>query len=177
MDGIYCGEVLIVSARDELIVGGRELDELLKTLSLRLQKNISRSALRAGAAVMLQEVRTRIPVASGDLVRSARITTRARGTDISASVKVGNSVAWYAHLVEFGTRQHRISGKNGRALRFGNVTVQSVLHPGTRARPFMRPSAEAGFAAAIRAVGNKYRERLTKQGLNAPAPIPMDPET
>lgn len=166
-----------MSTRDEVIAGGRELDDLLKTLPLKLQKNISRAALRAGAAVMLQEVRTRIPVASGDLQRSARITTRARGTNISASVKVGNSVAWYAHLVEFGTRRHRITAKPGSAMRFAGVTVHSVLHPGTRARPFMRPAAGAGFAAAVRAVGNKYRERLTNAGLNAPAPIPMDPET
>lgn len=166
-----------MSSRDEVIVGGRQLDDLLKTLPMKLQRNVSRAALRAGAAVMLQEVRSRIPVASGDLQRSARITTRARGGNISASVKVGNAIAWYAHLVEFGTRQHRITAKPGSAMRFAGVTVQSVLHPGTRARPFMRPAAEAGFAPAIRAVGNKFRERLTNAGLNAPAPIPMDPET
>lgn len=166
-----------MSSRDEVIVGGRELDDLLKTLAPKIQKNISRAALRAGAAVMLQEVRSRIPVASGDLSRSARITTRARGTNVSASVKVGNAIAWYSHLVEFGTRAHRISAKPGHAMRFAGVTVHSVLHPGTRAQPFMRPAAGAGFAEAVRAVGNKYRERLTNAGLNAPAPIPMDPET
>lgn len=162
-----------MSARDEVIVGGRQLDETLATLPGKLQKNIQRTALRAGAAVYLREVQARIPVDSGQLRASARVTSRAQGPTVSASVKVGNFVAWYAHMVEFGTRPHMIRAKPGSALRFGGVTRQQVNHPGTRARPFMRPAADAGFSAAIQAYTKKLRERMTRAGLNTPgSPTP-----
>jgi HK97 gp10 family phage protein len=164
-----------MSARDETIVGGRQLDDLLQTLPGKMQKNVNRAGLRAGAAVFLEEVKQRIPVASGDLRNSARVTTRAKGATVSASVKVGNRVAWYSHLVEFGTKPHDIKSKqpNG-SLSFDGTTVRSVMHPGTRAQPFMRPAAEAGFPAAIQAVTAKIRQRLTKEGLNAAPPLPPD---
>lgn len=162
-----------MTSRDEAIVGGRELDDLLQTLAPKIQKNVQRTALRAGAKVYLGEVQARIPVASGQLRASARITSRAQGASVSASVKVGNIVAWYAHLVEFGTRPHVIRAAPGRAMRFGGVTTREVHHPGTRARPFMRPAADAGFSPAIRAYTKKLRERLTRQGLNVPgSPAP-----
>lgn len=166
-----------MSTRDDVIGGGRELDALLQSLPVKMEKNINRSALRAGAAVMLKEVRERIPVASGALRDSARITTRAKGAGVSASVKVGNFQAWYAHLVEFGTRPHVIKPKEpGGALQFGGQTTRSVQHPGTRARPFMRPAADAGFVPAVAAVKAKIRERLARNGLNVPEPLPPDAE-
>lgn len=162
-----------MSAREESVVGGRELDDLLRTLAPKIQKNVQRTALRAGAAVYLREVQQRIPVASGQLRASARITSRAQGASVSASVKVGNAVAWYAHLVEFRTRAHVIRSAPGGALRFGGVATQRVDHPGTRAQPFMRPAADAGFSEAIRAYTAKLRQRLTRQGLNVPgSPTP-----
>jgi HK97 gp10 family phage protein len=164
-----------MSARNEVIVGGRELDDLLRTLPPKMHKNINRAGLRAGAAVYLDEVRQRIPKDSGQLAASARITTRAKGDTVSASVKVGNFVAWYAHLVEFGTRPHVIKAKPGGALRFGSVEVRAVHHPGTAAHPFMRPTADAKFGEVVRAVTNKIRQRLTKQGLNVPPAMPSDP--
>ena len=164
-----------MSARDENIRGGRELDDLLQTLPVKVEKNILRGAMRAGAKVMLAEVKQRIPVASGQLAASARITTRASKGRVSASVKVGNIVAWYAHLVEFGTRAHTIKPKErGGALRFGGVTTGEVHHPGIAPRPFMRPAADSGMSAALAAVTAKVRERLTAQGLNSPEPLPPD---
>lgn len=160
-----------MSTREELIQGGRELDQLLQTLPGKMQKNINRTGLRAGAAVLLGEVKANIPVDSGDLLASARITSRARGADVSVSVKVGNRVAWYAHLVEFGTRPHEIRPREqGGALQFGGVTTRSVQHPGTRPRPFMRPAVDLKLPAAIEAITAKIRDRLTRRGLNVAAP-------
>jgi HK97 gp10 family phage protein len=164
-----------MSTRDEVIAGGRELDDLLRTLPVKMHRNINRAALRAGAAVYLAEVKPRIPEDSGQLRASARITTRAKGDEVSASVKVGNFVAWYAHLVEFQTRPHVIEAKPGHAMRFGSVVTHEVHHPGTRAQPFMRPAADAGFARAVQAVTAKIRQRLTKEGLNVPPALPSDP--
>lgn len=165
-----------MSAENTTIVGGRQLDDLLKTLPAKVEKNIMRAALRAGASVMLEEVKQRIPADTGQLRASARITTRGKQGSVSASVKVGNFVAWYAHLVEFGTKRHIIKAKRDSAVRFGGITVEQVNHPGTTGHPFMRPAAEAKFGESIQAVEKKVRERLTKQGLNVPAATPSDPE-
>lgn len=159
-----------MTTREEVIQGGRALDDLLRTLAPKIHKNINRSALRSGAVVMLDEVKNRIPVDSGQLRASARVTTRAAGGMISASVKVGNFVAWYANLVEFGTRPHEIKAKPGQALRIGGAAVQRVDHPGAQAQPFMRPAADAALTAAIDAYTDKLRQRLTNQGINVPAP-------
>lgn len=165
-----------MSSRDEVIHGGRELDALLQTLPGKMQRNVNRAGLRAGAAVLLEEVRQRIPVDSGALRDSARITTRARGATVSASVKVGNSVAWYAHLVEFRTRPHVIvPRRQGGVLQFGGVRTRLVDHPGTQAQPFMRPTVDTKMPEAIQAVVAKIRERLTRQGLNVPPALPADP--
>lgn len=184
-----------MSAADETLVGGAELDRLLQTLPTKVEKNILRGALRAGAAVFLREVRSKIPAVSGDLRKSARITTRAARGSVSASVKVGNKTAYYAQMVEFGTRPHVISvtavdrGINrrtgrqisiatvNRSLRLGGSLIgPSVNHPGSRPHPFMRSAAEAAFTGATSAITAKIRERLTAQGLDSPMPLPADPE-
>lgn len=159
---------------DQNIIGGRQLDQLLQTLPVKMEKNIMRSALRAGAAVILTEVQQRIPTDTGQLRASARITTRYRRGEVSASVKVGNFVAWYAHLVEFGTRDHKIVDPQG-GMSFNGRIVHMVDHPGTTAQPFMRPAADAAHAQAVAAVTAKIRQRLTTAGINAPDPSPPDP--
>lgn len=172
-----------MSGRDENITGGRELAQMLDTLPAKVERNIMRGALRAGARVMLAEVKQRIPRDNGDLAASARVTTRVQRGSVSASVKIGNKKAWYAHLVEFGTRSHYITvsdedrGRasvrtvNRRVLQIGaNFVGPSVHHPGTQARPFARPAADAAFGPAVAAVKKKIRERLTEAGLNTPDP-------
>lgn len=186
-----------MSTRDDVIQGGRQLDELLQTLPTKMEKNILRAGMRAGAAVLLPEVKQRIPVDKGALARSARITTRAKKGAVSASVKVGNREAWYARLVEYGTKPHLIqvsdadrgiNRKTGKRISMTTINRQrslliggtlvgpSVEHPGSRPQPFMRPASDAALPAALRAVTDKIRERLTKQGLNTPPALPTDPE-
>lgn len=166
-----------MATRDQTISGGRQLDDLLQTLPAKIERNIMRSALREGAKQVLEEVQQRIPVDSGQLRASARITTRYRKGTVTASVKVGNFVAWYAHLVEFGTRAHEITPRRrGGALRINGNEVRSADHPGTRAQPFMRPAADASLGPAIAAVTARIRQRLTQAGINTPAPLPADPE-
>lgn len=189
-----------MSVRNEVIQGGAELDTFLQTLPGKMQKNVNRTGLRAGAAVLLPEVKQRIPVDQGDLRNSARITSRAKGATVSASVKVGNTKAWYAHLVEYGTKPHYIKvsdedrgpgrgiGRRGtagrretlasirtvnrRVLQIGaNFVGPSVHHPGTKGQAFMRPAIDEKFPEVVAAVAAKIRERLTKQGLNSAPPI------
>lgn len=166
-----------MSTQDQTIGGGADLDRLLQTLPVKMEKNIMRSALRAGAVVIRDEIKGRVPVASGALRDSVRITSRAKAGTVSASVKVGNNTAWYAHLVEFGTRPHKILPKRvGGALRFGGTEARSVEHPGISGHPFIRPGVDAAYTASVAAVQAKVRQRLTKQGLEVPDATPTDPE-
>lgn len=161
----------------ENINGGAALDDLLRTLPVKVETNIMRSALRAGARVYLDQVKQELSAISktGALLASARITTR-KGRDgkISASVKVGNRQAFYAQMVEFGTRPHVIKAKPGSAMNVNGSEVKTVNHPGIRPRPFMRPAAEAKFTEAVAAVQAQVRKRLTKEGLAVPESTPPD---
>lgn len=166
-----------MTTRDEAITGGRELDRMLQSLPVKMERSIMRGALRAGAVIIRDEIKSRAPVASGALRDSIRVTSRAKKGTVSASAKVGNRIAWYAHLVEFGTRPHVIlPRRQGGSMQFGGVRTRLVDHPGTTGRPFVRPAGDAATPAAIAAVTKYVRRRLTRQGLDAPDPAPRDPE-
>lgn len=162
--------------RDEFIVGGRELDRLLQTLPVKIEQNILRGAMRAGANPIKQEVIRRAPVDTGQLRASIRITSRSRRGQASASVKVGNAAAWYAHLIEFGTRNHEIKARLGGALGIGGKAVKKVMHPGIEGKPFIRPAADATIPDGLREVTKYIRKRLTNEGLNTRDTAPRDPE-
>lgn len=147
------------------IKGGKELFDLMQTLPIKLEKNILRGAMRAGAKVVLAEAKNNVPIKSGELRNSLRISTNSKKGRVTASVKAGNKRVWYSRLVEFGTAAHTISGKNG-ALSFGGFFAKSVEHPGARAKPFLRPALDARSNEAIKTIGDYINKRLTKQGLN-----------
>lgn len=183
-------------ADETTITGGRQLHELLQSLPAKIEKNIMRAALRAGAAVIRDEARAQAPVDMGDLRRSIRVSASARGGTVKASVKAGDKKAFYAHMVEYGTKPHlikvreedrpinyRLTRKRGalthvsmrtinrRGLMIGtNFVGPKVEHPGARPSPFMRPALDNASDKAIKAVADKVRERLTKEGINVPAP-------
>ena len=155
---------------DETIAGGRELDAFLQQLPVKVEKNILRAALRAGVNEYKGVAARGVPVDEGDLKRSLRVTTRVKKGTVYASLKVGGRAAPHAHLVEFGTKPHKIRPKSKKALSFGGKAAREVNHPGARPQPFMRPAADTAPGSAISAVASKIRERMTKENLNTRAP-------
>lgn len=155
---------------DQSIFGGRELSDFLQQLPAKVERNIMRAALRAGANEFKEEAKLRVPVDEGDLKASIRVTTRTKRGTVYASLKVGGKRAPHAHLVEFGTAAHKITAKRQSALSFNGVAVREVDHPGAKAQSFMRPAADSRPPAAVAAVAAKIRERLTKENLNTRAP-------
>jgi HK97 gp10 family phage protein len=152
------------------IKGGAELQRFLNQLPVKVEKNIMRAALRAGANVIKAEAKENVPVQDGDLKRSIKVSTSARRGTVRAKVKAGDQKAWYWHFVEFGTAAHTIKARNGKRLFFNGIFAKVVNHPGAKAKPFMRPALDNKANDAIRAVGRKISERLTKHGINnAPA--------
>lgn len=152
------------------IKGGKELDEFLKSLPAKVEKNIMRSALRAGVNVLKDAAKQNVPVKSGDLRRSIKVSTGSRGGIVTAKVQTN---MWYAHFVEFGTAAHTIKAKGKGMLAFGGIFARAINHPGAKAKPFMRPALDSRTDAAIEAVTNRVRERLTAEGINTQAPEPI----
>lgn len=160
----------IMANNDETISGGREMDDMLRTLAQNIHKNIMRAALRSGANVFKAGAKAKAPRKTGKLQKSLAVTTNSKGGVVTAKLKARGKIAPHAILVEFGTKPHKIAPKKKGALAIGGNVVGGVDHPGARAKPFLRPTFDGGAAPAIAAVAAKIRERLTKEGLTTPAP-------
>ena len=154
------------------VQGLAELDRLLKELPARLEGTVVRGGLRAGAVVLQNAAKQNVPVKSGALRRSIKVSTGIKKGRVYSRVRAGDKIAFYAHMVEFGTRPHKI-GKVGRMLWInGRWVYAPVNHPGSRPRPFMRPAADSTAQTATVAVGNKIKSILeTKHGLDTPVSI------
>ena len=161
------------------ILGGKALAKMLSELPLKIERNIMRSALRAGASVIAAEARRNVPTDTLELKRSIRTSSNAKRGVVEANAVVGNrktKKGWYATFVEFGTAPHLIrAGKNKPALSFRDRNgiwhrVLEVNHTGAQAKPFMRPAFDSKGEEAVKAVADKIRERLTDQNINVVAP-------
>lgn len=172
------------------VKGMKELGEFLRTLEPKLRNNVMRAALRQGANVVKETVLANVPVApankenaqnyggyEGALRDSVRVGSRVRRDGkvvayVRAGGKKGTRVVYYANMVEYGTKAHKI-GKLGRMLFInGRWVYAPVQHPGARPRPFMRPAADTSAAAATVAIGNKIKTVLeTKHGLEHALPV------
>lgn len=128
------------------IEGGKELDTALKQLGRDLEKKVAKSAVRAGATVIAKEARLHVPVESGTLKNSIRVVTRSKRTgDAVASVvtrsgkkyRSKNMDAWYAPLVEFGTKN-------------------------MPAKPFLRPALDSKGGDAIKRMSEIIQKRIAK---------------
>lgn len=153
------------------VKGLKELGTALQGLPDKLQRNVMRAALRAGAKLVADQARESVPVDSGALRRSVKVGTRVQRGVVQANVKAGDKEAWYARFVEFGTAAHTIKARDGGYMMFGGAWVRSVSHPGARARPFLRPALDARADAAVRATAEKMRQILaTKHGIDVAQP-------
>lgn len=148
------------------VKGLADLQKLLNELPAKVERNVMRGALRAGANVIKDEAKRSINSHSGELAKSLKVSARARGGRVTASVRPKGKNAYIARFVEYGTRPHKIRAKNG-GLLLGNEFVSEVDHPGARPHPFLRPALDSQAKEATVAVGNYIKKRLaTKHGMN-----------
>lgn len=148
------------------VKGLAELDTFLQQLPVKMERNILRSALRAGAKVVQDRAKQNIHSVSGVLAASIKVGTRARGGKVTATV--GTRI-YYAKFVEYGTRPHTIQAKSAESLAIGGLYgfFKSVDHPGiVHPSPFLRPAFDAKVHEAVVAIGEQVKRRLTKEGLD-----------
>lgn len=151
----------VVSERE--VLGLDELEKALLEFPDVLVRKILRGAYGAGLKVMKGAALERVPVASGDLRDSIRVSTSSRGGTVTGFLKAGNKKAWYVSFVEFGTAAHFIQAKNKKALSFQLMTVEGVHHPGSKKEPFMRPALDAAADAAVDAFAAYIRNRIDRE--------------
>lgn len=164
------------------VQGLKELHQMLQELPVRIEKNIMRGAIRAGANVYRDAARAASPVDDGLLKRSIKTgsTNVKKGRVV---VNVGTDL-YYARMVEFGTasyytgtgksvkKPYKIpkrskSGKTTKrlkkAVKFGNVIVNNVTHPGIKPQPFMRRAFDGASDQAVATFAQYVSTRLAKE--------------
>lgn len=116
------------------VKGLSELNKFLQQLPAKIEQNVMRGALRAGANVIKDEAKRLVPVSApnsrdkkrygfraGTLRDSIRVSARVKNGRVTASVYAGGQTksgaeVYYASWVEFGTAAHAIMAKqaNGK---------------------------------------------------------------
>ncbi|RJP21673.1 MAG: hypothetical protein C4529_07030 [Deltaproteobacteria bacterium] len=135
------------SINDKIVLNFRDVRRRLEDLPKKVVSKVVRRAVYAGATVIRDAARAKVPVDTGALKRSivAKANTK-KGGEISATVGVarkkfakgkraGKSPRRYAHLVEFG----------------------SANNP---AQPFLRPAMDTKIDAVIEATRKKMVEGI-----------------
>lgn len=111
----------------------------------KIQGEVMQSAANGGAQEILKMARNNLPASHKTLKRSLvkkKIPTRRKHyikyTIGPTTGKNAKFDGWYAHIVENGAKEHELSPKTKKALKFGEVIVKRVpRHPGVRATKFM----------------------------------------
>ena len=147
--------------------GFAEFDTMLKELGPKLARQAAGNALRAGARVIRDEAKLRVPVATGDLKRSIKVRTSTPRDTRQRRVNVGvfGTEGPLAHLVEFGSAPHTIEAKPGKVLadsKTRKVFGRKVSHPGTPPKPFLRPAADTKAGEALQVIGDTLGDAIIK---------------
>lgn len=156
------------------VTGLADLQRALDTLPAKIERNILRGALRAGAKVTLARAKDVAPAEkfgphAGALRAGLSIKTSSRGGTVKATVSTGGK-AFYARFVEYGTKAHWIKPKHHRSLFFAGIARKAVRHPGAKANPFMLVALNSTAHAAVVAFAEYIRARLIKKhGIDIPS--------
>jgi HK97 gp10 family phage protein len=135
------------SINDKIVLNFRDVRKKLEDLPKNVVSKVVRRAVYAGATVIRDAARSKVPVDTGALKKSiVAKANKKKGGEISASVGVarkkfsngkmaGRSPRRYAHLVEFGTAH-------------------------SAAEPFLRPAMDTRIDAVIEATRRKMVEGI-----------------
>lgn len=135
------------------MTGLRELGAALKELDSRVQKRIARSATAAGARVIANEAKARVPVDKGTVkknIRTANLKPTQPGLQETAvGVRVKGKTA--------------DSAFHWRFLEFGTAKMSP--------KPFLRPAFEAKKEEAANKIKDQLKKRLDAEAAKIGATI------
>jgi hypothetical protein len=167
--------------------GRSEVRQFIAKLPGEIERKLLRGAGRAAANVVAEEARNRC---ISDEVRGA-IKTRVSAADgrVIAKAQVKGKGSYIAPWLEYGTSPHLISvddsqsgGRTARRINKlaagddnshslvigGNFVGRTVMHPGARPYPFLRPSLDVKTSEAIAAAQGYINARVSRSGIAGP---------
>jgi HK97 gp10 family phage protein len=151
-----------------------KIKHILDKLPDAVAKKVVRKALTAGGQIVLDAMKEKVPVKTGNLRDSLAMKVLDK-SEFAKTVLIGASKGetgkdgWYAHLVEFGASPHVVkprkkSGKKVLAEN-GKFFGKLVQHPGATARPFMRPAFDETADKALETIKKLLGEGVIKEAL------------
>lgn len=141
------------------VQGLKELNDALQELPAKLERNVLRGAIRAGAVVIADEARSKAPVlvdadprrVFGALAKSIR----PMGVKSKNGMLTGGVVAGGAATVGRGDNKVQADAFYARFVEYGTVKMAP--------RPFLRPAIDMKTGAAIDATADYIRGRVDKE--------------
>jgi len=144
----------------------KKLGQMMAHLPDDILRKSAIGILRVAARPILKAARAKAPVKTGGLRKSLRLKVKKAKIPI-VKVIAGKGGA-HANMVEFGTKPHIISAKDGGVLRLhGGRVVTSVSHPGSKKHPFMRPAFLENTNKALEKIGTGSYKVIEKQLIKA----------
>lgn len=127
--------------------GIEEYKAQMSVLAPNKQRRIWRTIFRATGQSIVQKQARKNLRALGLRKHAGKVTTRARATNQNVEARIGarkrTQLAYIGHLIENGTRPHVIKVRKKKGLARGKEFFgKSVRHPGTVARPWLRPAIQ-----------------------------------
>lgn len=121
------------------IIGAKEIGDVLRMLPREIGDRQLNTAVRAGARVVAEAARNKVPVESGKLWRSIRVErVRARRGRLTVGYRIGvGKEAFYGMMLEFGTRF-------------------------ISKRPWLRPAFEESHLAILEAMGTSLKKGIER---------------
>lgn len=156
---------------DIKIEGLADLQQLLDELPAKIEANVVRGGLRAGAKIVADEAKRLCPVGEavpkgetpGALRDSIHVSLRSKKGRVQATIKAGGAKAFYAAMVEFGTARHWIKPKHRQSLFVAGLFKEAVDHPGATRKPFMRPAIDGKAQEAVEVMAEYLKNRIPKE--------------
>lgn len=165
--------------------GRAEIRQFIASLPDQIERKLLPGAARAAGKVIAEEAKER---AISSVVADA-IIVRTKRADHRVAVKVTVKPGWpysVGNWLEWGTSQHFItvdaSQRDGRSVRRinelasapgsnhslvinGQFVGDTVLHPGARPHPFLRPALDLKERDAIAAAQAYINSRISRHGI------------
>ncbi|MBK3745621.1 HK97 gp10 family phage protein [Paraburkholderia aspalathi] len=158
------------------IIGLQKLQNKLNRLP-SVAKDLIKQALEQSAAEIVAMAKSLVPVDDGDLRDSigwtygkapkgamtlGKVAASELAGDLTITIYAGNSKAYYARWVEFGTNPHKIEAKHAKSLGKDGRLGTEVDHPGSAKSPFFYPSYRANKKQAKRRINKALRGAAKK---------------
>ena len=169
--------------------GKSEVRAFMNRIPAEIEDKVLRGAARAAATVVAEEAKLRTQ--SSEVRGAIKVASRKEAPGrIVAKVQVKGPGAYLAPWEEWGTAPHLISVDEsqrrgmsiGRINRLakepdanhslvigGKFVGRTVMHPGARPHPFLRPALDLKEAEAIAAAQSYISTRVSRTGISGAA--------